>query len=198
MPNHTERFLAALQTTAKHMHYSSIDLLAEKLAEIRTRKGRVFVLGAGGSAANASHAVNDFRKLCHIESYSPADNAAELTARVNDDPYNGWTSAYANWLKTSQICNRDGVLFMSVGGGDQAKMVSVNLINALHIAKDRKAATFSIVGRAESHLAQHCDMSVVVPVGEPAWLTPITEAMHGVILHCLVSHPLLQKAKTKW
>lgn len=167
----------------------------ELLAAVRARGGRLFILGVGGSAANASHAVNDFRKLARIESYTPTDNVSELTARTNDD---GWPSVFAEWLKGSRINQNDAVLVLSVGGGSVEKNVSPNLVAALQLAKERGSAILGIVGRDGGYTAQVGDVVVVVPTVNPANSTPHTEAFQAVVWHLWVSHPTLKVAETKW
>ena len=153
------------------------------------------MLGVGGSAANASHAVNDFRKLCDFEAYSPADNVAELTARINDD---GWDTAFANWLRGSRLAARDVVLVFSVGGGDAARNVSMNLVRALDYAKAVGARTAAIVGRDGGYAGRVAETCVIVPTVNAEAITPHAEAFQAVIWHLLVSHPRLQKAPGKW
>lgn len=167
----------------------------ELLAAVRARGGRLFILGVGGSAANASHAVNDFRKLARIESYTPTDNVSELTARTNDD---GWPSVFAEWLKGSRINQNDAVLVLSVGGGSLERNVSPNLVAALQLAKERGSAILGIVGRDGGYTAQVGDVVVVVPTVNPANSTPHTEAFQAVVWHLWVSHPTLKVAETKW
>ena len=165
------------------------------LATVRARGGRLFILGVGGSAANASHAVNDFRKLAGIESYTPTDNVSELTARTNDD---GWRSVFAEWLKGSRINQNDAVLVLSVGGGSLERNVSPNLVAALQLAKEQGSAILGIVGRDGGYTAQVGDVVIVIPTVNPANSTPHTEAFQAVVWHLWVSHPNLKVAKTKW
>jgi D-sedoheptulose 7-phosphate isomerase len=167
----------------------------ELLAAVRARGGRLFILGIGGSAANASHAVNDFRKLAGIESYAPTDNVSELTARTNDD---GWSSVFAEWLKGSQINQKDAVLVLSVGGGNLEKNVSPNLVAALQLAKERGSAILGIVGRDGGYTAKVADVVIVIPTVNPSNSTPHTEAFQAVVWHLWVSHPALKLAETKW
>ena len=167
----------------------------ELLASVRARGGRVFILGVGGSAANASHAVNDFRKIAGIECYAPTDNVSELTARTNDE---GWTSVFAEWLKGSRLNQQDAVLVLSVGGGNAEKNVSANLVSALQLAKQRGAAVLGIVGRDGGYTRQVADVAIVIPTVNAATTTPHTEAFQGVVWHLLVSHPSLKVAETKW
>ena len=165
----------------------------ELLAAVRARRGRLFILGVGGSAANASHAVNDFRKLAGIESYAPTDNVSELTARTNDD---GWPSVFAEWLKGSRLNGKDAILVLSVGGGSHN--VSPNLVSALQLAKERGSAILGIVGRDGGYTAQVADVAIVIPTVNPANITPHTEAFQAVVWHLWISHPALKVAETKW
>ncbi|PWT95463.1 MAG: sugar isomerase [Blastocatellia bacterium] len=167
----------------------------ELLAALRTRGGRLFVLGVGGSAANASHAVNDFRKLAGIESYAPTDNVSELTARTNDD---GWTSVFADWLKGSRLSEKDAILVLSVGGGSLEKNVSPNLVAALQLADERGSAILGIVGRDGGYTAEVADAAIVIPTVNIANVTPHTEAFQAIVWHLWVSHPKLKLAETKW
>ena len=167
----------------------------ELLAAVRARGGRLFILGVGGSAANASHAVNDFRKLTGIEAYAPTDNVSELTARTNDD---GWHSVFSEWLKGSQLNEKDAILVLSVGGGSLEKNVSPNLVRALQLAKERGSAVLGIVGRDGGYTAQVADAAIVIPTVNPANITPHTEAFQAVVWHLLISHPTLKVAEAKW
>ena len=173
----------------------SILKLVEEIKKLKDRKGRIFFLGVGGSAGNSSHAVNDFRKLCNIESYTPLDNVSELTARINDD---GWDTSLSNWLKISKLSNKDAIFVFSVGGGNLKKKVSVNLINAALYAKKRKSKIFGVVGRNDGFIAKNGDNVVVIPQINTSLVTPDSEAYQDVVWHALVSHPLLQSNKTKW
>ena len=193
--NHAARFLTDAETIWKQIPREKIELLADGLAQLRERGGRLFLLGVGGSAGNCSHAVNDFRKLCGIEAYSPIDNVSELTARTNDE---GWDSVFAAWLETSRLDGDDAILIFSVGGGDAERNVSTNLVSAIDLAKKRAAKVFGIVGRDTGYTARHGDVVVVIPQVNPAWVTPLSEAFQAVVWHCLVSHPKLQKNATKW
>jgi D-sedoheptulose 7-phosphate isomerase len=172
-----------------------IERMGQELAELRERGGRLFVLGVGGSAANSSHAVNDFRKLCGIEAYAPTDNVAELTARTNDE---GWDTVFAAWLRTSQANGDDAVLVFSVGGGSAERNVSANLVAALKEAKVRNLRILGVVGRDGGYTKLVGDVVVVVPTVDAGRVTPHTEAFQAVIWHCLVSHPALQQQSTKW
>jgi len=174
---------------------ASIDLLAEGLASVRDRGGRLFIVGVGGSAGHASHAVNDFRKICQFEAYTPTDNVSELTARVNDE---GWESSFAEWLKISRLGERDAVLVFSVGGGNVEKNVSVNLVRAIDEARRRGAKVFGIVGKDGGYTNKVADACVVIPTASPERITPHTEGLCAVVWHLLVSHPALKAAQTKW
>jgi len=172
-----------------------IDQLAQHLADLRERRGRLFLLGVGGSAANCSHAVNDFRKICNIEAYTPVDNISELTARTNDE---GWETVFSSWLKTSRINDKDGVLVFSVGGGDLERNISPNIVRGIQEAKLRGARVFGIVGRDGGYTKKVGDVVVVIPSLNSDRVTPHAEAFQGVIWHCLVSHPLLKAEACKW
>jgi D-sedoheptulose 7-phosphate isomerase len=172
-----------------------IEAVAGGLAEVRERGGRLFVLGVGGSAAHAGHAVNDFRKLCNIESYAPTDNVSELTARTNDD---GWETTFTEWLRGSRLSSADAVLVFSVGGGDAERNVSPNLVQALNHASEVGARVFGVVGRDGGFTARTADACVVIPPVFPERTTPHTEGLCAVVWHLLVSHPALQVASGKW
>jgi len=193
--SHTERYLEQTARIARALDRDAIERLAAGLARVRERGGRLFILGIGGSAANCSHAVNDFRKLAGIEAYAPSDNVSELTARTNDE---GWETVYAAWLQTSRAGERDAVLVMSVGGGDAARGVSVNIVRALDEAKRRGVTIYGIVGRDGGYTREVGDVVVVVPTVDPQLVTPHAESFQAVIAHCLVSHPLLAQRATKW
>jgi D-sedoheptulose 7-phosphate isomerase len=165
------------------------------LIRVREEGGRLFILGVGGGAGNAAHAVNDFRKICGIESYSPTDNVSELTARVNDD---GWDTSFVNWLKGSRLRKEDGVLIFSVGGGNAAKQVSMNLVKALEYAKEVEAKVLGIVGRDGGYTARVADACLVIPTVNPDTVTPHTESFQAVVWHLLVSHPDMKVSEMKW
>lgn len=177
------------------MDAQAIERLAEQLVAVRERGGRLFVLGVGGGAAHASHAVCDFRKIAGLEAYTPTDNVGELTARINDD---GWDTAFANWLAGSRCDSKDMVLVFSVGGGDLERNISPNLVRALEYAKRQGAAIAGVVGRDGGYTARVADVCVVVPTVNPANVTPHTEAFQALVWHLLVSHPSLQTAPMKW
>ena len=165
------------------------------LAATRERGGRLFILGVGGSAGNASHAVNDFRKICGFEAYAPTDNVSELTARTNDE---GWSTVFAEWLRGSRLRKEDALLILSVGGGNLEKNVSPNLVEALKLAKERGATILGIVGKDGGYTAQVADAAIIVPTVNPATITPHSEAFQAVIWHLFVSHPALKVRETKW
>jgi len=167
----------------------------EILAAVRAKNGRLFILGVGGSAANASHAVNDFRKIAGLECYAPTDNVSELTARTNDD---GWASVFAEWLKGSRLNERDALLILSVGGGNLEKNISPNLVAALQLAKERGATILGIVGRDGGYTAQVADVVICIPTVNQGNVTPHTEAFQAIVWHLFVSHPSLKAAQTKW
>ena len=172
-----------------------MERIVEGLAAVRERGGRLFILGVGGSAANASHAVNDFRKICGFECYAPTDNVSELTARTNDE---GWATVFAVWLRGSGLNAKDGLLVLSVGGGSLEKNVSPNLVEAVKLAKTVGAAVFGICGKDGGYTAQVADACVIIPTVNPANITPHSEAFQGVVWHLFVSHPRLKVAQTKW
>ena len=192
---HVKTYFQEVQKVAQQIDADAIEKLANELRALRDRHGRLFFLGVGGSAANCSHAVNDFRKLCGIEAYAPTDNVSELTARTNDE---GWETVFAAWLRTSRADRDDAVLVMSVGGGDAERNVSANIVHALKEAKARGLKIFGIVGRDGGYTRKVGDEVIVVPTVDPNHVTPLTEAFQAVVWHCLVSHPLLQAQKTKW
>jgi len=190
-----ERFLRESVDIIQTLDSGVIESLATGLADVRNRGGRLFILGVGGSAGHASHAVNDFRKLCGFEAYSPTDNASELTARVNDE---GWDTTFTEWLRGSRLASNDAVLVFSVGGGDREANVSMNIVRALELAQQVNARVFGIVGRNGGFTAQVADACVVVPPLFAERVTPHTEGLCAVIWHLLVSHPALQMNPTKW
>ena len=174
---------------------AAVEACATGLADVRARGGRLFILGVGGSAGHASHAVNDFRKLCNLESYAPTDNVSELTARTNDE---GWDTTFVEWLRCSRVSASDGILVFSVGGGNSERGVSVNLVRALELAADRGASIFGIVGRDGGFTAKVATACIVVPPTYPERVTPHTEGLCAVLWHLLVSHPALSANATKW
>jgi D-sedoheptulose 7-phosphate isomerase len=193
--SHAQHFLAETAEIARRLDHAAIDRIAHGLAELRSRGGRLFLLGVGGSAANCSHAVNDFRKLAGIEAYTPCDNVAELTARTNDE---GWATVFEAWLKTSRANDKDAVFVFSVGGGDRERNVSVNLVTALEEAKRRGLRIFGIVGRDGGYTKRVGDEVVVVPSVDSSRVTPHAEAFQAVIWHCIVCHPAVILRENKW
>src|SRR6202142_3684491 len=190
----SESFLAEAQLIAQLIDTDKIEAVAHVLANTR-ETGRLFILGVGGSAANASHAVNDFRKIAGIEAYAPTDNVSERTARVNDE---GWQTVFESWLRVSRLRANDLVLVFSVGGGDLEKNVSPNLVAALQYAKTVGAKILGIVGRDGGHTAKLADVCVLIPTVNPDHITPHTEAFQAVVWHLLVSHPAVKQQQTKW
>jgi D-sedoheptulose 7-phosphate isomerase len=191
----TQQFLAEVQQVTAQLNEAAIEKCADELAAVRERGGRLFILGVGGSAGNAGHAVNDFRKICGFEAYAPTDNVSELTARTNDE---GWASVFSEWLKGSRINAKDGLLIFSVGGGNLEKNVSPNLVSAVQLAKQVGASVVGIVGRDGGYTAKEATACVIVPTVNPTHVTPHSEAFQGIIWHLLVSHPKLKVAQTKW
>lgn len=191
----TEEYLRETSRVVAGLDALAIDRCATLLAEVRQRGGRLFILGVGGSAANASHAVNDFRKIVGLEAYAPTDNVSELTARTNDE---GWATIFAEWLRGSRLTPRDALLVFSVGGGSEEKNVSPNLVAAIRYAKEVGAAVLGIVGRDGGFTAKNADACVLIPVVNPAHVTPHSEAFQAVVWHLFVSHPLLKNQPTKW
>jgi D-sedoheptulose 7-phosphate isomerase len=190
-----QQYLEEAAAILGQLDVSTIERTARLLADVRDRGGRLFFLGVGGSAANCSHAVNDFRKLAGFEAYAPTDNVSELTARTNDE---GWETTFAAWLRGSRLTKRDAVFVMSVGGGNLEKNVSANLVRALQHAEEVGASVFGIVGRDGGFTAKVGDAVVIVPTVNPDTVTPHSEAFQAVVWHLLVSHPLLKSAPTKW
>jgi D-sedoheptulose 7-phosphate isomerase len=193
--NYVDQYLEEAIAIVRQLDQTAIERMAELLRDVRGRGGRLFVLGVGGGAGHASHAVCDFRKIAQIEAYSPSDNVSELTARVNDD---GWETSYANWLRGCRLDSTDAVLVFSVGGGDAKKNVSTNLVRALDYAREVHASICGIVGRDGGYTAQVADACVLVPVVNPSTVTPHTESFQALIWHLLVSHPQLRIAQMKW
>jgi D-sedoheptulose 7-phosphate isomerase len=188
-------FIAESIAILETVDIAAIERMAAGLARVRELGGRLFILGVGGSAGHAGHAVNDFRKLCGFEAYAPTDNVSELTARANDE---GWDTCFSAWLLGSRIGPRDGVLVFSVGGGSREKNVSVNIVRALETASEAGAHIFGIVGRNGGFTRQAAEECIVIPALAPDRITPHTEGLCAVLWHLLVSHPLLQRAATKW
>lgn len=193
--SYSRNYLEQTRSVAEQVDTVHVDRMVEGLRYLRDQGGRLFLLGVGGSAANASHAVNDFRKICGFEAYTPTDNVSELSARINDE---GWESSFAAWLKASRFNAKDGLFVLSVGGGSPEKNVSMNLVAALRYAKELGAKTFGIVGRDGGYTKQVADCCVVVPTVDPSLVTFHSESFQSVILHLIVSHPDLKTEPTKW
>jgi D-sedoheptulose 7-phosphate isomerase len=192
---HAATYLAEAAEILARLDVDAIEAVVEHLVRVRESGGRLFFVGCGGGAGHASHAVNDFRKLAGFEAYTPSDNVSELTARVNDE---GWEGAYAEWLRTSRLSGNDLLFVLSVGGGDAERNVSANLVRCLDLAREVGATVCGVVGRDGGYTARVADACVVVPVVNPATVTPHTEAFQAVVWHLLVSHPALQKNAAKW
>ena len=191
----SESFLAEVQEITNQLDTQAIEQIAATLAEVRENGGRLFILGVGGSAANASHAVNDFRNIVGLETYAPTDNVSELTARTNDE---GWATVFEKWLRVSRLKKADAILVLSVGGGNLEKQVSLNLVAALEYARSVQAKITGIVGRDGGYTAQVADACVIIPTVNTAHVTPHSEAFQAVVWHLLVSHPKLKVEKTRW
>jgi D-sedoheptulose 7-phosphate isomerase len=191
---YTAEYFVDAKTIIDSIDLNIVEKMVDEIAAIREQGGRLFFLGVGGGAGHASHAVNDFRKIAGIESYTPTDNVSELTARINDD---GWESAFVNWLKGSRLNGKDGIFVFSVGGGNAEKNVSVNIVSSLQYAKEVGAKVFGVVGRDGGYTAQVADACVVIPPVRSETVTPQTEAFQAVIWHLVVSHPKLQKYEMK-
>jgi len=191
----TQQYLAEAGQIMQQLDTRAIEQVVALLAETRARGGRLFILGVGGSAANASHAVNDFRKIVGLEAYAPTHTLAELTARTNDE---GWASVFGEWLRVSRLCADDLVLVFSVGGGNVEKNVSPNLVVALQYAQQVGTRVIGVVGRDGGYTARVADACVIIPTVNQAHVTPHTEAFQAVVWHLLVSHPALKAAETKW
>ncbi len=192
---HSKEFLEQTAAIASAIDAEAVERMARSLADLREDGGRLFLIGVGGGAANCSHAVNDFRKLCHIEAYAPADNVAELTARTNDE---GWETVFSEWLKISRANAKDALFVFSVGGGDLDRNVSANIVLAVKEAKERKMKVFGVIGRESGYAKQAGDEVIVIPTVDPKHVTPHTESFQAVLWHCLVSHPVLSVESTKW
>jgi len=192
---HVKIYFDGIKNISNILSTQDIEALAKEIAKIKKKNGRIFFLGVGGSAGNASHAVNDFRKICEIESYTPTDNVSEFSARINDD---GWNTSFSEWLKISKLSKKDAIFIFSVGGGNLKKKVSLNLVEAIKYAKYVKSKIFGVVGRDGGFTKIKGDKVILIPNVNPNLVTPFAEAYQAVVWHCLVSHPLLQKVKTKW
>ncbi len=195
MSSFTETYLSETSAILAAIDRADVERLAEGLARVRDRGGRLFVIGVGGSAGHASHAVNDFRKICGFEAYAPTDNVSELTARINDE---GWDTSIAEWLRGSRLAAPDAILVFSVGGGDRERGVSANIVRAIELARETGAGVFGIVGRDGGATRRLADASVLVPPLVAERVTPHTEGLCAVVWHLLVSHPALQRVATRW
>jgi D-sedoheptulose 7-phosphate isomerase len=193
--SHVKEYFSEATQICNKIDVTSIEKMVDLLKKIRDDEGRLFFIGVGGSAGNCSHAVNDFRKLCGIEAYSPIDNVSELTARTNDE---GWETIFSEWLKVSRLNEKDAIFVLSVGGGDAEKNISTNIIRAIDLAKNVGAKVLGIVGKSSGYTAKNGDAVVVVPQVNPARVTPLSEGFQAVVWHCIVSHPKLQMKPTKW
>lgn len=193
--NYSEQHLQETAQIVSQLDPALCERAVDLLADVRARGGRLFILGVGGGAANASHAVNDFRKIAGLESYAPTDNISELTARTNDE---GWSTVFAEWLKGSRLNEKDALLVLSVGGGNTEKNISPNLVAALQLAKERGASVIGIVGRDGGRTAQVADVTILIPTVNPDTATAHSEAFQAVVWHLFVSHPKLKVAQTKW
>lgn len=190
-----ENYLQEVERIATILDPEKIQVFVEELVRLKFNKGRLFILGVGGSAANASHLVNDFRKITKIESYCVSDNVSELTARINDE---GWDSCYAEWLRASRLSGADALLILSVGGGDAENKISMNLVEAMNCALACGAKVFSIVGRLQGYAGINSDYVIVIPQVNPDRITPHSEAFQMVLGHLITSHPRLKEVQTKW
>ena len=190
-----EQFLTHCQQIVEQLDRAAIEAAATALAQVRERQGRLFVLGSGGGAGHASHATCDFRKLCNIEAYAPYDNISELTARANDD---GWEHTADNWLIVSKLSKRDGLFVFSVGGGNEERNISKNLVNAMKMAREKQTTIVAVVGKDGGYAAQVADVAIKIPNVNDALVTPLTEGFQAVVWHMLVSHPALQVNAAKW
>lgn len=195
MKNFLNIYLDEVRFVIENLEKKKIQKIIIEISKIKKNSGRVFFLGVGGSAGNCSHAVNDFRKLCNIESYAPTDNVSELTARTNDE---GWETIFVEWLKVSNFNIRDAIFIFSVGGGNKKKKVSQNLIHAIDFVKKKRGKIFSIVGRSDGYAFKKSDISILIKSKDKNLITPISESFQSIIWHLIVSHPQLKINKTKW
>ena len=193
--NHVNQFFDQTIKISELINKKDIENLVSALIDLKKNNGRLFFLGVGGSAANSSHAVNDFRKICNIECYCPTDNVSELSARINDE---GWDSSFVEWLKVSKFNFKDAIFILSVGGGNIDKNVSMNLVKSIDFAKEIGGKIFGVVGRDGGHTKKNGNNVIVIPEVDKNMVTPHSEAFQSIVWHCLVSHPLLKKNKTKW
>ncbi len=190
-----KKYLEETKDIINALEIKTIERIIDKINIIRKNNGRIFFIGVGGSAGNASHAVNDFRKLAGIECYAPTDNVSELTARTNDE---GWDTVFEAWLATSKLNNKDGIFVFSVGGGDKKKNISPNIVNAVKYAKKKKAKILGIVGKKGGYTKKNADACISVPVQNIKNITPHSEAFQGLIWHLIITHPKIKKFRTKW
>mgnify|MGYP001430805333 CR=1 FL=1 len=195
MKDHNQNFFLNIENAYKSLNLSQLNKFAKIILRTRKMKGALYIIGVGGSAGNSSHAVNDFRKICGINAFSPTDNISEITARTNDD---GWEHIFSEWLKISKISSKDCILIFSVGGGNLKKNVSINIINAIKYAKKNKVNVLSILGRNDGYAAKNSTESIIINTLDKKLTTPVSESFQSVIWHCLVSNPILQINKTKW
>ena len=193
--SHVNKYFKLIPKLIDKIDLSQIEKAISHLKKVKKNKGRIFFIGVGGSAGNCSHAVNDFRKICNIESYTPTDNVSELTARINDD---GWNSSFKKWLEISNLNSKDILFIFSVGGGNLKKKISVNLIEAIKLAKKKKCKILGIVGRDGGYAAKNSDTIIIIPNIDNKLVTPYSESFQSVVWHCLVTHPTLQSNKMKW
>ena len=193
--NHNKEFFSNIEYANKNLNLSNIDKFAKILLETRKKNGSLFIIGVGGSAANSSHAVNDFRKICGIKAYAATDNIAEVTARTNDE---GWESIFVDWLKVFNMSKNDCLLVFSVGGGNLKKKISVNIVNAIKFAKKNQVKVLSILGRDDGYAAKNSSETIIIKTKNKKLITPISESYQSIIWHCIVSNPILQINKTKW
>ena len=194
-PKFIKNYFDKINILVKSLDLQKIDKIVTYLQNLKKRKGRLFILGVGGSASNASHAVNDFRKICEIEAYAPTDNVGELTARTNDE---GFETIFSSWLKISKLKKNDALLIFSVGGGNLEKKVSVNIIKAITLAKKTKTDVLSIVGKKDGYAYKNSNVSLCIPIIDNKLVTPFSEGFQAVVWHCIVSDPRLKKNNTKW
>ena len=195
MSDYTAEYFEGVREIAARIEQGVIERIIDVLRDVRSSGGRLFFLGVGGGAAHASHAVNDFRKIAEIECYTPSDNVAELTARINDD---GWESCYANWLRGSRLQERDAVFVFSVGGGSVSQCISMNIVRSLELAQHAGARILGVVGRDGGYTAQVADACIVIPTISDDTITPLVEAFQAVVWHLIVSHPRLRAHEMKW
>ena len=193
--SHVNKYFKLIPKLIDKIDLSQIEKAISHLKKVKKNKGRIFFIGVGGSAGNCSHAVNDFRKICNIESYTPTDNVSELTARINDD---GWNSSFRKWLEISKLNSKDILFIFSVGGGNLKKKISVNLIEAIKLAKKKKCKILGIVGRDGGYAAKNSDTIIIIPNIDNKLVTPYSESFQSLVWHCLVTHPTLQSNKMKW